>query len=186
MTLLATIFGKIIEVLAAALLVALAVVVVMAVFYRYVLNDSLAWYDEVASVMLAWITYFGAALAAQRRAHLGFSALLLALPLRPRIAAFAVAEAVTYAVFVVLAIMGWRVLEYMEGMNLEGLPWVSFQFVQSIVPIGCTLIVLAQLFSTPLAWRRLIEGSDAESEEIAAEIAKAEAELAHSDRDRVR
>lgn len=151
-----------------------------AVFCRYVLNDSIPWYDEVASVLLAWITYFGASLAAQRRAHLGFSALVRSLPARAKTATFLVSELVTYAVFVTLAWAGWRVLAVMEGMNLEGLPWVSFQFVQSIVPIGCGLIIVAQIFSTPLAWNRLIAGRDAERDEIEAEIAKAEAELART------
>lgn len=181
---LAKVFGKAIELIAAALLIGLALVVVVAVFFRYVLNDSLPWYDEVASVMLAWITYFGAALAALRRAHLGFSALVRSLPLGARKLVFGLSEIITYAVFITLAWAGWKVLAVMGGMNLEALPWVSFQFVQSIVPVGCGLIVLAQVFSTPLAWRRVTQGRDPESDEIEAEIAKAEAELARDEEKR--
>lgn len=177
MSLLAKIFGKIIELIAVGLLITLAVIVVAAVFWRYVLNDSLSWYDELASVLLAWITYFGAALAALRRAHLGFSAVLLALPMRLRIAAFAIAELVVYTVFISLAWAGWRVLAVMEGMTLEALPSVSLQIVQSIVPVGCALFVIANALSTPIAWNWLIHGRDAEREEIEAEIAKAQAEL---------
>jgi len=54
------------QVVTIALLIALAVVVVLAVAFRFA-GASLVWYDEVASVMLAWITYYGAALAALRR-----------------------------------------------------------------------------------------------------------------------
>ena len=181
MTLLAKLFQRVLEVIAAGLLIALALVVVVAVFCRYVLNDSLPWYDEVASAMLAWITYFGAALAAQRRAHLGFSALVKSLSPTLRKLVFIISEAITYAVFIAIAWAGWKVLAVMGGMSLESLPWVTFKFVQSIVPVGCVLIVLAQAFSTPLAWRRVVEGRDAEEDEIEAEIAKAEAELARLD-----
>ena len=42
---------------------ALAVVVVLGVGFRK-FGAALVWYDEVASVLLAWLTYYGAALAA--------------------------------------------------------------------------------------------------------------------------
>jgi TRAP-type C4-dicarboxylate transport system permease small subunit len=182
MTNLSNVFGKLIELIAVLLLVALAVIVVTAVVFRYVLNDSLPWYDELASVLLAWITYFGGALAALRRAHLGFSAFVLSLPTTLRAITFLVSEAVTYTVFISLAWAGWRVLAVMEGMSLEALPSVSLQLVQSIVPIGCTLFVIAQLLSTPVAWNRLVEGRDREQDEIDSEIAKAEAEIARMPR----
>ena len=51
------------------LVVALTTVVVVAVVYRK-LGASLTWYDEVASIMLAWVTYYGAALAALKRGHI--------------------------------------------------------------------------------------------------------------------
>ena len=164
------------ELISVTLLVVLSAVVVAAVFARYVLNDSLPWYDEVASVLLAWITYFGAALAAQKRAHMGFGAFVAGLPAGARYALFVVAEAVVYTVFVALAWAGWRVLAVMEGMSLESLPFVSLGLVQSIVPVGCALIVLAQIASTPLALERLREGRDADAAEIETELARTESE----------
>ena len=53
-------------------LVALALVVILAVFFRK-FGQSFIWYDEVASVQLAWITYYGAAYCALKRSHLGFN-----------------------------------------------------------------------------------------------------------------
>lgn len=178
MTILAKAFGRLVELVAVVLLLTLAAIVVTAVVFRYLLNDSLPWYDELASVLLAWITYFGAALAALRRAHLGFSTFVLALPAAPRAVVVVLAEAVTCAVFVALAWAGWRVLAVMEGMSLESLPGVSLQLVQSIVPIGCACFVIAQLLSAPAEWKRLMAGRDAERDAIEAEIAKAEAEIA--------
>ena len=52
------------------LLAALALVVVVGVGFRKA-GAALVWYDEVASILLAWLTYYGAALAALRRAHIG-------------------------------------------------------------------------------------------------------------------
>ena len=53
-----------------ALMVALAVEVTLGVVFR-ALGRSLVWYDEVASVLLAWLTFYGAALASVKRAHIG-------------------------------------------------------------------------------------------------------------------
>ena len=49
--------------IAVCLLASLAVIVLMGVTYRK-LGISMVWYDEVASIALAWLTYYGAALAA--------------------------------------------------------------------------------------------------------------------------
>lgn len=160
-----------------ALLIALAVVVVAAVIARYVFNASFVWYDEVASVMLAWITFYGAAYAASRRRHLGFEGLLLALPMPARVSLFVVGEVVIYAVFIILAYAGWFILQVMGTETLVSLRWVPLWFTQSVVPIGAALFVAAQILSTPEAFERLKSGRSAEDEEIAEEIAKAEAGL---------
>ena len=70
---------RVLEAVCTVLMVGLAVVVVTAVVYRYA-GASLVWYDEIAAIMLAWLTYYGAALAALRRAHLGFPGLVNASP----------------------------------------------------------------------------------------------------------
>ena len=81
---------RILELILMLLMTALTAVVVIAVIYRK-LDASLSWYDEVASVMLAWITYYGGALAVIKRKHIGFDSVLLAIrmPVRMYLAVFA-------------------------------------------------------------------------------------------------
>ncbi len=158
------------------LLVTLAVIVVLAVIYRYA-GASFIWYDEVASVMLAWITYYGAALATMRRSHLGFPGFVLSLGRVGRMLLFAVSELIVYAVFVTMAWASWIVLDVMEGETLVSLDWIPLQFTQSVVPIGCALFVLAQILTTPEAWARAKAGRSAEDEEIEQEIKKAQDDL---------
>jgi hypothetical protein len=52
------------------LVVTLAAEVTLGVVFRAA-GRALAWYDEVASVLLAWLTFYGAALASVKRAHIG-------------------------------------------------------------------------------------------------------------------
>ncbi len=155
------------------LVVGLACVVVSAVVSRYAFNASFVWYDEVAALMLAWITFYGAALAALRRRHLGFAGVVMAMPLPARIATFIAAEAVTYAVFTAFAYAGWLILGILGRETMVSLD-VPLKVTQSALPIGAALVILAQALSTPAAWRDLLAGRSADDAEIEEEIARAQ------------
>ncbi|MGI9498715.1 MAG: TRAP transporter small permease, partial [Geminicoccaceae bacterium] len=128
-------------------------------------GSSLTWYDEVAAVMLAWLTYYGAALAALRRAHLGFPGLYAASPPSLRVPMLIVGEALFIGFFVILAWYGWQVIVLLAGDTLTSLPWVSVSFTQSIIPIGCGLITLCQLVTFPERWREASLGLPLHDEE---------------------
>jgi len=150
------------------LMIMLTVMVVVAVFYRK-FGDSLSWYDEVASVMLAWITYYGAALAALRRQHLGFDGVLLRMPVDIRMIAFAVAEILVIGFFVLLAWAGWRVLEVVGDESLISLPWISVSLTQSVIPIGAALFVICEILSMPEGWAATKAGRSLEHPEVVVE-----------------
>lgn len=148
MTTLRTRFERLLEAVVLVLVAALAVVVVMGVGFRK-FGAALVWYDEVASILLAWLTYYGAALAALKRAHIGFPNLVRRLGRPWRIPVVAAGEAVVIAFFLVAAWAGWRVLVILEGSGMVSLPWVPTRLTQSVIPIGCVLFVIAQLLSLP-------------------------------------
>lgn len=131
-----------------ALMIVLTVIVMVAVTYRK-LGASLVWYDEVASVLMAWITYYGAALAALRRQHIGFDGVLLRLPPRARFVAVLIGEAVIIAFFALLAWTGVRVLQVVGDESLISLPWVPVSVTQSVIPISAVLFILCELLSLP-------------------------------------
>lgn len=166
-------FGRMLEVALIVLMVTLTVVVVVAVVYRKVLDSSLSWYDEVAEVLLIWVTYYGAALAALRRKHIGFDGFLLSLPLQVRTAAFVVSEGLVIAFFALLTYGGWRVYQIVEGDSLISLTWIPQQLPMSVIPIAGILFIAAELLSVPTAWRSVQSGVSLEHEEIEAEIEEA-------------
>ena len=71
------VLGRLLETVVVTLVLGLTAVVVIAVIYRKA-GASLSWYDEIASILLAWVTYYGAALAALRRQHIGFDGIVRA------------------------------------------------------------------------------------------------------------
>jgi TRAP-type C4-dicarboxylate transport system permease small subunit len=136
------------------LMTAMFVLVVVAVAYRE-LGESLTWYDEVATVLLAWLTYYGAALAALKRAHLGSPEVLRAMPMMFRLPLFVLSEVLVVGFFALLAWMGLRAMLLLAGDTLISLPWVSVQFTQSVIPIGATLFIVGELLSIPQEWHSL-------------------------------
>ena len=159
------VFERLLEAILIFLMIALTAVVVIAVVYRK-LGASLAWYDEVASIMLAWVTYYGAALAALKRGHIGFDGLVLAVPPAWRLAFVVVAEVCVFGFFGLLAWTGWVVLLVLEGDTLISLPEVSVQITQSVIPIGAVLFMLCEAISLPDYWRRVKAGEIGEHHEL--------------------
>ena len=160
------------EVICIVLMICLAVIVVLAVIFRTA-GSSLTWYDEVAAIMLAWLTYYGAALAALRRAHLGFPGLYAASPPALRVPMLIVGEVLFIGFFVILAWYGWQVIVLLYGDTLVSVPWVLVSFTQSIIPIGCALIALCQLATLPERFREARLGlalHDEEHEAIEAAV----------------
>ena len=166
---------KILEIFTIFLLITLAIIVVMAVIFRF-LGQSLIWYDEVASVVLAWLTYYGSALAVIHRGHLGFPGLFLSLPKPLRSVAFVIAETVVISFFAVIGYAGWYVLGIFGDETLVSLNWVPLSFTQSVIPIGSALFILAEVLSIPDAWRKSMAGIDYEKEMIDQAIEEASQE----------
>lgn len=151
------------------LMVILTVIVVVAVMYRLV-GSSLAWYDEVAAILLAWITYYGSALAVLRRRHIGFDSVLLSFPMPARMWAVALAEAITAGFFILLAWAGYTVMTILGGMSLVSLTWVPVSFTQSVIPVGAVLFLICQALSLPDYWRQTASGVSLEHAEIEEEV----------------
>ena len=98
---------------AVLLLAALVVLVCLGVFFRYVLNSSLTWYDEFASYMLVWLTFYGTVVADYRRKHIGFELLVDKLAPTPRRVVDLVAEVAVLGFQFVLFYYGWVLTERM-------------------------------------------------------------------------
>lgn len=167
------------ELMLMILMVSLTAIVVIAVVYRK-LDASLSWYDEVASVILAWITYYGGALAVIKRKHIGFDSVLLAVPMPVRMYLAIFAEIVFIAFFALLAWAGWEVLMVLEGDNLVSLRWVPVQFTQSVIPIGAALFIICELLAAPKYLKMIAAGESAEHQEIEEEIAAVNEEMKRS------
>jgi TRAP-type C4-dicarboxylate transport system permease small subunit len=143
---------RLLEWVAGGLLIVLAVEVLAGIAFRFA-GRPLAWYDEVASVLLAWITYYGSALAALKKSHIGFPGLVNAMPRPARFVALVVREVAVMGLFLVLAIEGVSILRMLTGEMLVTVD-IPVAVTQSVIPIGAALFIVAELLNLPdrIAW----------------------------------
>jgi TRAP-type C4-dicarboxylate transport system permease small subunit len=141
-------FSRVITVLewwAVLLLVMMVVLVSLGVFFRYVLDASLAWYDEFASYLLVWLTFYGAVAASYRRRHIGFDVVVNRFMPGTRRLVEIVAELFVSGFQFVLLYYGWALMQKMGDETAISLPWVKMGWVYSVLPIAGGLMLLISL-----------------------------------------
>lgn len=126
------------------LMASLALIVVAGVAFRK-FGAPLTWYDELAPILLAWLTYYGACLAALKRAHIGFPKLVNAAPPRLRLALTIVREICVIVFFALAAWAGWKVMVVLGDSSLVSLEWLPARVTQSVIPVSSVLFIIAEL-----------------------------------------
>jgi TRAP-type transport system small permease protein len=148
-------YGRFLEWVVSALMLVLFFEVTFGVVFRAI-GQSLIWYDEIASVLLAWLTFYGAALASVKRAHIGCPELVDAMPWRARRIVNIIAQLLVIAFFVLLGGVGIAIMPVLATDALVSVPEVPMSIVQSVIPISSALIVIAEL----LQLAELIRGKE--------------------------
>jgi TRAP-type C4-dicarboxylate transport system permease small subunit len=137
-------YGLLLEVLVGALMVILAAEVTIGVVFRTI-GKSLSWYDELASVLLAWLTFYGSALASVKRSHIGCPEVVEQMPWGARRVLGIFTQLLVIAFFALLGWVGAEILPVLHGESLVSLDWVPMSVVQSVIPISSAMIVVAEI-----------------------------------------
>ena len=127
---------------AVCLLAGMVLIVCFGVFFRYVLNSSLSWYDEFASYLLVWLTFYGCVVVDYRRRHIGFELVVDKLAPTARKVVDVIAELAVLGFQFVLFYYGWVLTERMGDETAISLPWVKVTWISSVLPIAGGLLLL--------------------------------------------
>src|ERR1044071_9132681 len=115
----------------------LAFIVFLQFFTRYVLNDSLAWTEEIARYGLMWVVFIGGAMVTRRNTHIAVE--LLSNVMKPgpaRATVLALVDFIKLAFLGLLAFVSWTITERMhyQRMTVFDLP---MSYVYGGVAVGC-------------------------------------------------
>jgi len=159
-------YEKFLEAIVIALMSALAIEVTIGICYR-ALGNSLSWYDEVAVILLAWLTFYGSALAALKRAHIGFPGLVKSMAPRSRLVVVLIGKVLVIAFMALLGWIGFSILDVLATDYLISFPAVSVAWTQSVIPISCVLFIVAELLNMPDTVRAARGVARAEASDLA-------------------
>jgi TRAP-type C4-dicarboxylate transport system permease small subunit len=137
-------YGHLLEWVVGGLMVVLALEVTLGIVFRAI-GQSLVWYDEVASILLAWLTFYGSALASVNRSHIGCPEVVAQLPAPARRVVDILAQLLVIAFFALLGYVGLTIMPILEGDAMVSLPWVPMNVVQSVIPISSALILVGEV-----------------------------------------
>ncbi|TPL75250.1 TRAP transporter small permease [Mesorhizobium sp. B2-3-13] len=126
--------------LAFAIFWGMAIIVFLQFFTRYVLNNSLAWTEEIARYLLMIITFVGAAIAMRRGTHISVEVAHMFLP----------APAVRVLNFIIdvlvigfVGLLCWfsiAITRLMQIQTMTVFPW-PMSIVYGGIAIGCFLML---------------------------------------------
>jgi TRAP-type transport system small permease protein len=158
-------YERFLEWIVIVLMTALAVEVTAGVVFRYS-GYSLVWYDEVATILLAWVTFYGSALAVLKHAHMGVPEIVRMMPPVARVLVTLFAQLCTIAFYALLAWTGYTILEILVDDHLVSLPGVSVAVPNSVIPISATLMIIAQVLVFPEVLAEARRGDIDKAEEV--------------------
>lgn len=149
-------FDNVIEGTCAILMVALAVVVFIQVFNRFVLKTPLAWSEDLAMLLYQWVVFVGAALGVKRMRHFGIELVVRQFPEHWHHRIEVVTPLVMLVVAVVMVVQGYNLLTL--NMNrIYATMDLSYTWAFLPIPLSGVLIILYLIQIEVQRWRQVEE-----------------------------
>jgi len=119
----------------------MAVVVAAQVFFRYVLNHSLFWSEELARFLLVWLTFLGASVAYYRKAHPGVDVLYKKMGPFGRKASTIFIHLASLVLFGVMIYYGCQFAWFVR-LQISPALYLPKWIVKSIIPISGIILMV--------------------------------------------
>lgn len=154
------------------ILAVMTAIVLSGVFFRYVLNDALAWSEEIAKFMMVWMAFIAAPLAYKSGALVAIEALPRALKGRVREVLLVVIELIVITLMVVFIIKGAFLAQNASIQRASTID-LSIMYVYAAMPVGAFMVLMVAVQSVVGSLRYLFGGPAPEDRypDFAAEVA---------------
>jgi len=136
---LARLFDRGLEAVCVALLVATVVIALTQVFFRYGLNASLSWPEEMARWAFVWLVFLGMAVNTGRRSHIAIDFLAGHLPAAVKPYHGLLVRAIMAAIGIALVVHGADLVDRSTYVS-PALGW-PFKTLYLAIPVGTALTV---------------------------------------------
>ena len=132
----------ILQAYSAGLMLVMLGVVLVGVFYRYVVDSALSWYDEFAGYILVWLTMYGSVVGLARGKHICFETLVEKLSRRGQRVVETFSALCVLGFSLVMLVYGWVLVREMAEETSVSIPELKMAWIYSVMPISGALMVL--------------------------------------------
>jgi TRAP-type C4-dicarboxylate transport system permease small subunit len=136
-----------------ALFWGLAVIVFLQFFTRYVLNDSLAWTEEIARYLLICVAFAGSGMAVRRNTHIHVEFFYVYLPRPIGFVLSTVVDVLRIAFFAIATWYAWAVTEIMQFQRMVVID-LPMSYVYIFVVLGFAAMTIRSVQVAIRHWRR--------------------------------
>lgn len=153
-------FNQVEEAISVLIFAVLVLDVFIGVIWRYVLNNSLVWSDELSRLLFAWLTWFGLSVGEAHKEHIKITMLTDRLPFRVAHAVNILANLITIAIAAIVAYYVIVVSNTMAGSMYVTLK-VPYAVGYWSIPVGCALYIIRLLFDCGKSLKYAVKGESA-------------------------
>lgn len=116
------------------------------VYYRYVLNDSIDWADEVSRLTFVWMIFLALPHGIRSGAHVGIDILVNALSQRLREPLFRLTNAIAVGLFVLIIVQATRVGIAVWDQPMPTLPISTGMFYVALIAGSAHSVLILLVF----------------------------------------
>ena len=120
---------------------AISVVVAIQVFFRYALNHSLFWSEELARYLLVWLTFLGASVAYRRKVHPGIDIVYARMPSSIQRTVSIFIHVISTILFGIMIFYGCQ-FSYFVRLQISPALYLPKWFVFSIIPLSGIIFMI--------------------------------------------
>lgn len=120
---------------------AMSVVVAVQVFFRYALNHSLFWSEELARYLLVWLTFLGASVAYRRKMHPGIDIVYAMMPASIQRTISIFIHFISTVLFGVMIFYGIQ-FSYFVRLQISPALYLPKWIVFSIIPLSGIILMI--------------------------------------------
>ena len=124
-----------------ALGISMALIVANQVFFRYALNQSLFWSEELARYLLVWLTFLGATVAYRRKVHPGIDVLFARMAPAMQKASAVLTHVASMALFAVMILYGYQ-FAYFVRLQISPALYLPKWIILSIIPLSGVILMI--------------------------------------------
>ena len=132
------------------------------VFFRYVLNNSIVWAEEILRYLMMWVVLVGAGLTTRVDEHVCMDGVQGALERWPKIRAahYALTRIIVFVFMILLWAPAMDLINRTGGSTATSLPWLPKMLVYASFPAGIISICLSLLSQVPQKVYAIVTGTE--------------------------